>query len=78
MPTASPAAKRTSGRSSAPEQMAEGMPAVMRMRALRTLVIMPPVPTEVLESPAPAMMRASIFSTRGMSVAAESIEGFAV
>ena len=48
------------------------------MRELLILVIMPPVPTAVVESPADPMIRASIFSTTGMSSAVGSSEGFAV
>ena len=70
-PHALPRARRTSGRSSAPPHMTLRMPAVMRMRELLILVIIPPVPTAVVESPADPMIRASIFSTTGMSSAAE-------
>ena len=54
------------------------MPAVMRMRLARILVIMPPVPTEVVESPADAMIPASMRSTRGMKRASGSSAGLAV
>ena len=50
----------------------------MRMRLARILVIIPPVPTEVDESPAESMILASIFSTRGMNSAVGSSAGFAV
>ena len=78
VPTCSPAARRASGRSSEPEQITLSIPAVMRMRLARILVIMPPVPTAVVESPADPMMAASILSTRGMNSAAGSSDGLAV
>ena len=53
-------------------------PAVMRMRLARILVIMPPVPTDVEESPAEAMILASILCTTGTNSAVGSSCGLAV
>ena len=78
VPTDSPEARRTSAFSSAPLQMTLAMPAVMRIRLARILVIMPPVPTDVVESPADPMIAASILVTRGMNCAVESSDGLAV
>ena len=75
VPTASPAARRTKGSGASPEQMTLGMPAVMRMRLARILVIIPPVPTDVEESPAAPMMFASILSTRGIKRAVGRAQG---
>ena len=71
-------ARSASAPSSAPLQITLGMPAVMRIRLLRILVIIPPVPTALDESPAEAMIAASIFSTRGTKRALGSMDGFAV
>ena len=78
VPTASPPASLTSASGSPPLQITLRMPAVMRIRQLLILVIMPPVPTAVDESPADEMIDASILSTRGMKAADGSSAGLAV
>ena len=78
VPTWAPSAASTRAWGCLPRQITSGMPAICMTRAARTLVSIPPEPTEEPAPPAHASRSSSTLSTTSSSRASGSVRGSAV